>query len=89
MEKLTSGEKSALYKQKVSLNFNNMGYLDNKEVTITLKNKKTGMNEEFTRKARYTSGINTIDIYYNKGYGKKLIFINGVLTTGRRDWNVI
>ena len=87
IEGLTPGEKAAIYKQKISLNFNRMRYLDDKEAKIILKDKyKTEV--EFTRKARYTSGINTIDIYYTQGYTQKVILINGVLATGKRKWKM-
>lgn len=89
IEDLTSGEKAALYKKKVSLSFNRMGYLkDNKEVKINLQNKKTGETVEFTRKERYTSGINTIDVYYTNGYKQKVILVNGVLTTSKSIWKM-
>lgn len=89
IEDLTPGEKSALYKQKVSLSFSKMGYLkDTREVKINLQNKKSGETVEFTRKARYTSGINTIDVYYSNGYKQKVILVNGVLTTSKSTWTM-
>ena len=81
--------RGALYKQKVSLSFSKMGYLkDTREVKINLQNKKSGETVEFTRKARYTSGINTIDVYYSNGYKQKVILVNGVLTTSKSTWTM-
>ncbi len=87
IEDLTPGEKAVIYKQKLSLSFNRMRYLENKEAKIILKDKDK--NEvEFTRKARYISGISTIDLYYSQGYKQKVILINGVLATGKRKWTM-
>lgn len=81
---LSAGEKSALYREKVSLKFEKMSYIEDKEKkNIVVKNIKTGDNITFTRREHYKSEGKDIEVYFTQGYKLKLIFVNGSLVTGK------
>ena len=78
---LSAAEKSRIYyygkknKQKVSLAFEKMQYIDGKDRNKT----KIKDDIEYYKYSSYKIGSSTMTIYYSQGYSKKLIEIDGVL----------